>query len=181
MKSLTVFLLFFVTCATFAQTNGTEAPSRSTIQRFLGFEQQNSDSRPTGWFGGPDVTVFADSDEVHSGHWSARLERGPESPEKFSALTRILPIDFTGQQIELLGYLRLKDISEFAGLWMREDGEGNTVAFESMEKDRVNGTRDWAEYRIKLPLQPAARRLVFGVLTSGTGTLWADDLQLLVD
>ena len=181
MKSLTVFLLFFVTCATFAQTNGTEAPSRSTIQRFLGFEQQNSDSRPTGWFGGPAVTVFADSHEVHSGRWSARLERGPESPEKFSALTRILPIDFTGQQIELLGYLRLKDISEFAGLWMREDGEGNTVAFESMEKDRVNGTRDWAEYRIKLPLQPAARRLVFGVLTSGTGTLWADDLQLLVD
>jgi C-terminal processing protease CtpA/Prc len=181
MKSLTVFLLFFATCATFAQTNDAEAPSRITIQRFLGFEQQNSDSRPTGWFGGPAGTVFADSHEVHSGRWSARLERGPESPEKFSALTRILPIDFTGQEIELVGYLRLKDVSEFAGLWMREDGEENTVAFENMEKDRVNGTRDWAEYRIKLPLQPAARRLVFGVLTAGTGTLWADDLQLLVD
>jgi C-terminal processing protease CtpA/Prc len=32
-----------------------------------------------------------------------------------------------------------------------------------------------------LPLRPEAKRLVFGVLSSGTGTTWADDLQVLLD
>lgn len=31
------------------------------------------------------------------------------------------------------------------------------------------------------PPRPEARRLVYGVLTSGTGKTWVDDLQLLVD
>ena len=167
-----------------AQTQAkTDEPSpRLSIQQSLGFEQQqNSDPKPTGWVGGPTETLFADNNVVHSGHWSARLERGPNSPDKFSSLTRILPIDFAGTDIELTGYLRLKDVSDFAGFWMREDGEEGPVAFESMQKDPVKGTRDWADYRIKLSLQPSARKLVFGVLISGTGTVWADDLQLLVD
>ncbi len=32
-----------------------------------------------------------------------------------------------------------------------------------------------------MPLHPDATLLIFGVLVSGTGTAWADDLQLLVD
>jgi hypothetical protein len=163
------------------QAKSSEPSPRLSIQESLGFEQQNADTRPTGWVGGPAETLFADNQIVHSGHWSARLERGPASPDKFSALTRILPIDFAGSEIELVGYLRLKDVSEYAGFWMREDGEEGPVAFDSMQKDAVKGTRDWVEYRIRLPLQPTARKLVFGVLISGTGTVWADDLKLLVD
>jgi len=45
----------------------------------------------------------------------------------------------------------------------------------------VNGTGDWTEYSITLPLHKEAKQLVFGVLMSGTGKAWADDLQLLVD
>jgi C-terminal processing protease CtpA/Prc len=93
----------------------------------------------------------------------------------------MLPVDFQGGTVELSGYLRLKDVSGNAGLWMRQDGGGQMLSIENMDSQQVKGTHDWAQYRITLPLNPKAEQLNFGVLVSGTGTLWADDLELLVD
>jgi hypothetical protein len=55
------------------------------------------------------------------------------------------------------------------------------LALENMQAQQVKGTRDWAQYRIAFPINPHAQQLFFGVLVSGTGTVWADDLELLVD
>src|SRR5205823_5094475 len=57
----------------------------------------------------------------------------------------------------------------------------SSLAFDNMQQRQVKGTRDWTEYSITLPLHPDAKQLVFGVLVAGTGKVWADDLQLLVD
>ena len=64
---------------------------------------------------------------------------------------------------------------------MREDGAAGPVEFDNMQQRQVNGTRGWTEYSITLPLRAEARTLVVGVLVAGTGTVWADDLRLLVD
>jgi len=154
---------------------------RQTVQKILGFEEEDEGSMPTGWSGGPAGTIFTDNKVVHSGQWSVRLERRADSQSSFSVLTKSLPMDFLGSQIKLRGFLRLKDVSGFAGLWMREDGEGQTLAFTNMQNQQVEGTRDWAEYTITLPLHADATKLYFGVLLSGTGVAWADDLELLVD
>jgi C-terminal processing protease CtpA/Prc len=153
---------------------------RQTVQKILGFEEENEGPLPTGWSGGPAGTISADNKVVHSGQWSVRLERSADSQSSFSALTKSLPRDFLGSQVELRGFLRLKDVNGFAGLWMREDG-GQTLAFANMQNQQVEGTRDWAEYTITLPLHADATKLYFGVLLSGTGVAWADDLELLVD
>jgi C-terminal processing protease CtpA/Prc len=50
-----------------------------------------------------------------------------------------------------------------------------------MQQRQLKGTTGWTEYSITLPLDKSANRLVFGVLASGTGKTWADDLRLLVD
>ena len=55
------------------------------------------------------------------------------------------------------------------------------VAFDNMQGRQLKGTSEWTEDSIVLPLNRAAKRLVFGVLASGTGRAWADDLRLLVD
>jgi hypothetical protein len=81
----------------------------------------------------------------------------------------------------LRGYLRLQDVPGFAGLWLRQDVNWQTLSLENMQAQHVSGTREWSEYRIALPINPKAEQLYFGVLVSGTGTLWADDLELLVD
>jgi hypothetical protein len=99
----------------------------------------------------------------------------------FSTITIGIPIDFAGTSLEFRGFIKTQDVSEFAGLWMREDGDGGPVAFDNMQSKHLNGTHDWTEYSITLPIRPSAKKLFLGVLTVGTGTTWADDLQLLVD
>jgi hypothetical protein len=155
--------------------------TRRNITEILGFELRNSGDIPAGWSGGPAGTIAADSAFVHSGHWAARLDRSEYPSGNFSTVTGSIPIDFTGKQIELRGFLRTKDVTGFAGLWLREDGESGALEFDNMERQQLAGTHDWQEFSITLPLNPAARQLYFGALLSGNGVAWADDLQLLVD
>jgi len=55
------------------------------------------------------------------------------------------------------------------------------LALDNMSSQDVKGTRDWQEYSISLPIHTDTRRLAFGILLEGTGKVWADGLQLLVD
>jgi hypothetical protein len=157
-----------------------DALSRANLQSVLGFEDQTSTAL-SGWHSYPPGTVSADDQVAHSGHWSVRLQRDTHSAGTFSVITLKLPIDFQGSMVELHGFLRLKDVSDSAGLWLREDADGRMLSLENMQSQQVKGSREWTEYRITLPVDSQAQELYFGVLESGTGTLWADDLQLLVD
>ena len=183
IRSLSAIILATFSLPIWAQDVGSakETP-RSAIAASLNFEgQQATEVSPTGWDGGPAVTLFADNKVVHGGHWSARLERHADSPSNFSSLHKSIPVDFTGQTVELRGFLRTEEVSGFAGLWMREDGEGRGLAFNNMQDQGLSGTKEWKEYSIKLAINSEATQLFFGVLLSGTGKMWADDLQLLVD
>jgi C-terminal processing protease CtpA/Prc len=147
----------------------------------LSFEMEHSGTAPSGWSGGPVGTIFVDGTIVHSGRWSVRLERDATSPQGFSTITKTTPIDFAGTRIEWRGFLRSEGVSDYLGLWMREDGDTPALAFDNMQQRQVKGTHDWTEYSINLPVHRDAKRLYFGVLVAGTGKVWADDLQLLVD
>jgi len=153
----------------------------SRLAPMLGFELRPLGNMPGGWTGRPANTIFADNKVVHSGRWSARIERKADSRRNSSTLTKIIPIDFAGKTIELRGFLRTEDVTAFSGLWMREDADYVSLGFDDMRGRNVRGTTPWTEYSVKLLLHPDAKRLQFGVMQTGTGTTWADDLQLLVD
>jgi C-terminal processing protease CtpA/Prc len=165
-----------------AQTSLPEQmPGRGQLEAALGFEAPPNGMQPGGWGGGPGGTIFVDETIVHGGSRSARLERTAMSPSTSSSITKALPMTFSGQTIELRGFLRTQEVSRFAGLWMREDADSGVAAFDNMWRRKLAGTTGWTEYTITLPLVPEARSLVFGALLEGTGTVWVDDLQLLVD
>ena len=154
---------------------------RSELVGVLDFEAEHSGSVPTGWNGGPPGTFAVDGQTVHGGRWAVRIERKDDSPNAFTAISKTIPVDFAGTKLELRGFLRTEDVSDFTGLWMRQDNDGGSVAFDNMQRRQLKGTTEWAEYSIVLPLNAAAKQLTFGVLASGTGRVWADDLRLLVD
>ncbi|HMG86882.1 MAG TPA: S41 family peptidase [Terracidiphilus sp.] len=183
MKRCALFALVVFSLSLAGQTNsGQQSPSaRLTIQESLAFAPTAKGTTPNGWYANPPSMVNVDNQVVHSGRWSVRFDCNTASEGGFSVITRSIPVDFAGGEIELHGYLRTKDVAGYAGLWMREDGEGQMLKLENMATQHVDGTREWTEYTIKLPIDADARQLVFGVLLSGTGTLWADDLRLLVD
>jgi len=162
-------------------TKPDRAALRADLEPALNFEALPSGDTPGGWSGGPPGTIFAETKIVHGGRGAARIERTAASANEFSSITKSIPIDFSGSTIELRGYLRTEDVSGFAGLWMREDGDTPTLAFDNMGNRQLKGTTDWASYSIKLPLVAEASKLFIGVLVLGTGKAWADDLELLVD
>jgi C-terminal processing protease CtpA/Prc len=147
----------------------------------LDFELGATEGHPTGWLGGPTETLHADSLIVHGGRWSARIERDGESEGEFTALSTVIDQEKQGQFITLRGYLRTENVEGMAGLWLRLDGDSGIVGFDNMHRRKLSGTNDWAEYTIALPYDQATRQVVFGALLSGTGKVWVDDLQLLVD
>lgn len=159
-----------------------EIPAGPELASILDFEVEQTAATPRGWGGGPPGTFFVDGETVHSGRWSARIERNSTSPDMFSTIGKAIPVGFGGTSVEYRGFLRTEDVTEFTGLWLREDSTtGSPVAFDNMQQRQIKGTHGWTEYSITLPLRPEARQLVFGVLMRGTGKVWADDLQLLVD
>lgn len=161
--------------------DGVVRAQEEILDSVLRFEGPRTGPAPQGWGGGPAGTVSLDSTMVHAGRGAVRLERSTGSPSTFTTITKRLPIDFEGQQLELRGFLRTEGVSGIAGLWMREDGPGGPVQFDNMSRQGLKGTTDWKEYTIGLPLDENARDLFIGVLLQGEGRVWADDLQLLVD
>jgi C-terminal processing protease CtpA/Prc len=154
---------------------------RHNVAEILGFETRGSGDLPAGWSGNPTGTVILESDVVQSGSRAIRLDRSAHPAGSFSTVTSGIPMDFTGRSLELRGFLRTSGVSGFAGLWMREDGEAGPVQFDNMQHRQLAGTHDWQEFTIVLPLDEEANHLVFGALLAGSGIVWVDGLQLLVD
>ncbi len=157
------------------------AQGLSQLPDALKFELPPSAGHPGGWNSWPAQDIFADDQIVHGGKRSARIERRPDSGDDASGINLTIPIDFAGQKIELRGFVRTEDVKGFAALWMREDGDGARVAFDSMQKLQIGGTTDWRQYSISVPVAPQGKQLTFGFLMTGSGKAWADDLELLVD
>jgi C-terminal processing protease CtpA/Prc len=178
MKPLLLALLLV---ASAFQTQSPVANLTPDFASMLNFEAPQTGKMPAGWGGGPPETISVDETIVHSGRRAVRLERDATSPQNFTTITKSLPADYSGKTIEWRGFLRTEDVSGFTGLWLREDGEAPTLEFDNMQRQQLNGTHDWKEYSVRLPLRPEAKQIYFGVLTAGTGKAWADDLQLLID
>jgi hypothetical protein len=159
------------------------AQNTPELARILSFEVEHTGSFPSGWDGNPRDSIALDDKVIHSGKWSVRIERHEGASARFSGILKGLPVDFTGQTLVWRGYLRTEGVTGFAALWAREDGDAGSLAFASMEQrpQQLKGTTEWTEYSISLPIHRDARQLVFGVLVTGSGILWADDLELLVD
>lgn len=142
-------------------------------------KELNFENGLAGWGAGKAVAL--DGDVVHGGKWAARITRTASDEGGISGITKVLPMEFAGKRIEMRGFIRTENVSEYVGMWMREDGDTGAVEFDNMQSRQLKGTHDWDEYSISLPVNAAGRQLYFGVFVSGTGTAWVDDLQLLVD
>lgn len=69
------------------------------------------------------------------------------------------------------------NVVDWAGLWMRVDGEdGTTLAFDNMDDRRISGTTPVQNYRVVLDVAEDAEYAAFGVLLAGKGKVWIEDV-----
>ena len=154
--------------------------TRDNLAPMLGFENGVPGIWPMGWPPGAG-TVIADDQVVHRGRCSARIERTRSSTGTFTTLSISIPLDFRAREIEWRGFLKTENVSGAAALWMSESSPTASLQFASLEGQHIDGTRDWTQYSIRIPIASGGTLVSFGVLLTGTGRMWADDLEVVID
>ena len=87
-----------------------------------------------------------------------------------------------GKKIRFGGQIKTEGVTGgFAGLWWRVDGESGVLAFDNMSDRGPRGTTSWKRYEIELDVPAEITNINFGVLLTGEGTAWFDELAVEVD
>ena len=152
----------------------------------FGFERITTrDQLPDKWYkwGTDNYIVKPDLTEKHSGTASVLIQpSGQLNYGSFGCVAYSIPAIYEGKKIELRAYLKYQNVENGqVGLMLRIDGERVGLKFDNMQQRNIHGTSDWKQYSVKLILPKNSATIKIGALLSGTGKLWADDFQLLID
>lgn len=154
---------------------------QDTLKFNLDFEQKVEDkSLPNGWFqwGKYDLST---STKRHGGKYAAKIS-SVESDLNFGSIAYRIPAKYEGSTITLEGFMKIKDVKGgFAGLLMRIDGDGASLAFDNMQSQAIQGTKDWAKYKIEFPYPKGGEQIYVAGILVGTGEAWFDDFVLTID
>ena len=85
--------------------------------------------------------------------------------------------DYVGKRVRLRAWVKSQDVSDWAGVWMRVDKGQTAVAFDNMQNRGIKGTQAWRMYDVVLEVPQDSTGISFGVLLSGTGAVWINDLS----
>jgi AraC-like DNA-binding protein len=85
---------------------------------------------------------------------------------------------YLGKRLKLSGFIKSKDVDGFCGFWMRvDDSLGDVLQFDNMGDRPITGDNEWNHYQIVLDVPENSAVIAFGVLLSGKGQVWIDELK----
>lgn len=147
----------------------------------LSFEAGQEEDLPTGWTGGPKSTLALDDKVFHQGLAAGRITRVDGDSRKFSSLTKRLSADIAGKKLTFTAWVRSNDVAGQFGLWMRQDGLAGPIDFVNNYALGLKEDQGWQEISVSTELVEHARQISFGLALIGTGTVWIDDVRIVVD
>jgi hypothetical protein len=108
------------------------------------------------------------------------LDNTSDDGKASAALTQAISAqNYLGQRIRFRARVRTRDVSDWAGLWMRVDSRSrHSAAFYNSQDKPIKGTTEWQERSVVLDVPQDATMIVFGVIDSGKGRVWIDQLAL---
>ncbi|MFK7747336.1 MAG: S41 family peptidase [Kordia sp.] len=171
-----VFLLLFIFCSEYTTAQNT------TDKAKFNFDFEKASPRndlPDNWFKWGTYKVTKDT-KAHSGKFAGKIHAKGKN-DSFGCITYQVPADFEGTTISLTGYMKTKDVKGYAGLLLRVDGNGKSLVFDNMSKQKIEGTNDWKKYTITLDYPEDAEMIFVAGILSGEGVAWFDDFELTID
>jgi len=139
---------------------------------------------PRGWYmAGSEPTHYEagiDSNIAHSGSRCAFVQPAVDEPQGFGTLMQCFATQkHLGKRLRMSLWIKTDSVRDWAAAWVRVDGEGRgkMLAFDNMCNRRISGTIDWKKYEIVLDIPIGSTNICFGVMLSGSGMLWVDDVQ----
>lgn len=139
---------------------------------------------PSGWFlAGNNPTNYrtgVDRSDIHDGLPSAYLASLAKGNGFGTLMQSISAANYAGKRVRLRGWVKSQDVGDWAGLWMRVDKGRETVAFDNMQDRGIKGVQPWSTYDVVLDVPADATSINFGILLTGSGEVWLNDLSLEV-
>ena len=156
-------------------------PTSLLFSQDLNLSFENEDFKP--WF------YIGEQDNFEIKHDSSIFIDGQKSlsiqslkPNKtFSGLMQVLPLNIQGDSIEITAMVKLTDVTAESklGFMLRIDPK---IHFDNFDHKNINGTVDWAEYKIKAKLYPEKSSAIsIALFLSGEGKIWSDHIKIKVD
>ena len=187
-KQKPVFLLGAAVLCACADHAGAQPPKKQRNETALNLDFETpADARgiPDEWGGGGEgYELASDTKVAKTGRRSGRIRYigGTKTSSRgFGSLTQCIDAGkYRGQRVRYRGYLRTeKVVTRRAALWMRIEGSDDEVlAFDNMRDRRVHGTTGWKRHEVVLDVPAEAAAMCFGMLLSGDGFAWVDDLKI---
>jgi hypothetical protein len=99
-----------------------------------------------------------------------------------SLMQNMKPDKYLGKKVKMTGYLKSKDVTNWAGFWLRVDQAGSqqSLSFDNMHDRPIIGTTNWKKYEIVLDVPKEASNIAFGALLIETGQIWLDNVNFEV-
>lgn len=139
------------------------------------------ETKMKGWFlSGSDPFNYqmgVDREVVHQGKASGYLKsKTVLDSTNFATMMQMFKANrFIGKRIRLSCFIRTEDVEMYAGMWMRVDNTmEDVIQFDNMSNRPIKGTTNWNCYSIVLDIPEQSAVILFGIILSGKGTVWAD-------
>src|SRR5215471_2565906 len=126
-----------------------------------------------------DYVIGIDDTISNNGMKAAYLRSAVDQPSAFGTMMQTFKsVRYRNKRMRFSAVVKSEDVAEWAGLWMRIDGEkGETLRFDNMEKRSIKGTTDWQKYQVVLDVPEESVAIFFGILLDGKGQVWISDVQ----
>jgi transcriptional regulator with XRE-family HTH domain len=153
----------------------------------ISYTKESSMSRtprmPKGWIAaGTDPAEYEmglDPGPGPTGGGAAYIKAG-ERPQGFATLMQTFKADaYRGKRLRFSAAVRADGIEQWAGLWMRVDGDLEQIlAFDNMQNRPITGTRDWETHAVVLDVPEQSSQVAFGILLAGAGQAWMAEASI---
>lgn len=121
-----------------------------------------------------------DREIVHQGNASGYLKSKTviEEGQFATMMQQFRAKNYVNQRIRLSGFIKTENVDVFASMWMRVDhANGDMLQFDNMYNRPIQGTTNWNHYSIVLDVPAESDLISFGIILSGQGQVWVDDLK----
>ena len=143
---------------------------------------------PAGWYktgNYPDGYIIGLDQQVSYSGWQSVFLKSKEQvqvKDKFAALAQTASLEeYKSQRVMLTAYAKSDIVDGWSGVWFRINGGNRQVlAFDNMFNRPITGQTDWQQYDLVLDIPQHAKQMTYGILLSGTGTVWLDNLSFNV-
>ena len=113
------------------------------------------------------------------GRSSAFLRSTKASAQALATLRQTIKADdYRGQQLRFSGEIKVEQVEQQAGLYIRASGQ--PVHERLRPENVVQGTRDWMRSEATIPVAEDASFIRFGLVLYGKGQVWLANAQLEV-